>query len=112
MAAPINNHTMFAGETRTFTVTSRDDATGALIDFTSATIEWIVKDASGASVIDKTVGSGITVTATGVFTISLATAATSSLSGDYAHECVTVLADGTRATLFTGTLHVNPTLVP
>lgn len=107
--AEVNNYTMFAGETKTITVTSRDDDTNALIDFTSATIEWTLQQA-GTEVLNKTQASGISVTGTGIFTITLSSANTTGFSGEYGHECRATLQDGTVATLFTGTITILPTI--
>lgn len=110
MTVRAQDFTMFEEETRTLDVSAYDED-DALIDFSGATITWRVKDGN-TTILTKTVGSGITVTGTGTFSIALDSADTLGLSGDYQHECVAVLADTTRDTLFTGTLTVEPTLVP
>lgn len=109
MALDKQDFSIFAGETKTLSVTSTTESTGALIDFTGATITWILKNGS-TTVLTKTVGSGITVTGTGTFTIALTAVNTTGLSGFYQHECRTTLADGTVSTLFTGTMTAKPTL--
>lgn len=96
------NHQMVAGETKVFTVTCTNLATGALVDFSGAVITWKVKRGS-TTVLSKS-GS---VTGTGIFTITLAGSDTTSLSGRYSHECRATLGDGTVATLFTGDLVVD-----
>ena len=103
------NHEMRATETKVFTVTNVYTATDGLVSFTSATISWILKSNS-ATITTKTVGSGITVSAAGVFTITLATGDTTGCSGEYRHECVATLADGTVAALFDGIITISPLL--
>ena len=115
MAVEGQNHRMFAGETPTFTVGPvKNKSTGAIIDLTSATITWVVVQATPpySTIFTKTVGSGITVASptTGYFTITLTSSNTDALSGDYRHECRVVLADSTEAVIFTGSLVVMPTL--
>lgn len=105
MSTPVNNHVMFAGDTKVFTVTNRKESDNSLVDFTAATISWVMVQA-GTTALSKSVGSGIAVTATGIFTITLTSANTTSLSGDYQHEATATLADGTVATLFTGTIKI------
>jgi len=109
MAEYDQNHTMFAGETKTITCTNRVKSTNALIDFTAATITWVLKKGSTAE-LTKTTSSGISVTATGIFTITLTSANTSSLVGDYEHECRATLQDSSVVTLFSGVITIYPTI--
>ena len=111
MSTPTNNFTMVAGETMTLNVTSIYETTGALVDFTGATITWVMKQGS-TTILTKTVGVGITVTGLGTFDIALATGNTTGLSGEYQHECRATLADGTVTTLFRGTATLEPTIIP
>lgn len=113
MADTDQNITLYAGEIKTVSVTVTDLNAGAVEDLTSATISWKVKSGT-TTALSKTVGSGITLDSdptTGVFTISLQAADTSSLSGTYSHEARVTLSDGTVATLFTGQFRVIPTLI-
>lgn len=112
MAAPPQgrNDAFFSSETRVYSVTVRYRSDNTLVDLTGATITWIVKQGS-TTAYTKSVGSGIAVTGTGSFTITLTSSNTSTMSGAYTHECVVVLADGTRATVFTGMLQVATSLV-
>ncbi len=108
MAVTNQNHQMFAGETKSIAVTVTNEATGALVDFTAATVTWRIKRGS-TTILSKTVGAGITV---GTLTIALATGDSTSLSGNYSHELRATLADGTVTTLFTGMLFVLTTEIP
>lgn len=112
MATLNQNHSMFAGETKTFSVTCTSVSTGALVDFTAATITWsLFPNGSTTATLTKTVGAGITVTGTGTFTITLSASNTSSLLGTYIHQCRATLSDGTVTTLFSGTINVSATLI-
>lgn len=110
MAAQAQNFRLYAGETKTITVTATNEQTGALLDFSGATIVWKVKQGSTTILTKQTGGSGISVTGTGIFTITIDTGDTTSLSGNYPHECRATLADGTVATLLVGTMTVDTTL--
>ena len=89
MTATAQDLTMWAGDTKTLTVTVTDGA-GAAKNITSATISWKLLDEQGGTVrLTKTVGSGIALTTptSGIFTVSIATGYTSSLvAGKYYHE--------------------------
>lgn len=102
---------MFAGESRVFTVTCRKASDGSLVDFAAASsIAWAVYDKTGTALITKTLAGGTISQSSGVLTITLAAANTVGLSGDYRHQATTVLADGTDAVLFVGTLSIEPRL--
>ncbi len=104
---------VYAGEIRSIVVTVTNNNDRAVEDLTSASVSWKVKSGS-TTVISKSVGSGIALASdptTGVFTISLQAADTSSLSGVYAHEARVTLADGTIATVSVGRFIVRPTLI-
>lgn len=113
MAETNQNLTVWAGEIRSIVVTVWDLNTGAVEDLTSASVSWKVKRGSSTA-ISKSVGSGITLASdptTGVFTISLQAANTSSLEGEYQHEARVTLSDGTIATVLTGRFTVIATLI-
>lgn len=105
MAVTGQNHRMWSGETKVFTVTVTGCST-----LVGATITWLVKDPNGTTTLTKTVGSGITISSATVFTITLATGDTSSLSGMYPHEARGTLADSSVVTFFTGTLFIEDTI--
>lgn len=108
-----NDFTMFAGDSRTITVTVKNDQ-GAAVDITGATLKWqAAPSVSGAAVISKTSGSGIDLTSpsTGVFTITLDGADTDALGeGVFYHEAEMVLA-GDTSTVLTGSMVVEKTLI-
>lgn len=104
---------VYAGEIHTIYVTVTNNNNRAVEDLTGASVSWKLKSGT-TTVLSKTVGSGITLASdptTGVFTISLSAADTTSLSGAYRHEARVTLADGTIATVFTGRFTVQPTLI-
>lgn len=112
MALEGQDFTMYAGETKTLSVTGIVNvATGALVDFTGATpIKWVMYRA-GVLVVSKTLGAGITVAGLGALTIVTGLNSVTGLSGEYEHECRATLSDGTTATLFVGSATFKPTLV-
>lgn len=104
---------VYAGEIRSVVVTVTNNNDRAVEDLTGASVSWKVKSGT-TSILSKSVGSGITLASdptTGVFTISLQAADTSSLSGVYSHEARVTLADGTIATVSVGRFVVRPTLI-
>lgn len=104
---------IYAGEIRSIIVTVTNNNDRAVEDLTSATISWKVKSGT-TTAISKSVGSGIALASdptTGVFTISLQAADSTSLSGVYSHEARVTLSDGTIATVFVGRFVVRPTLI-
>ena len=109
MAIHDQNHTMSAGESKVFTATVRTRAANALVSFTSATITWRLKS-STATVLTKTTVSGISITSTGVFTITLDPADTVGFSGEYRHECRAVLSDTSVVVMFDGILFIEPSI--
>lgn len=110
MAIGSQDITLFAGETKVITDTVRTLSTGALTSFTGATSIIFTLKQAGAAVLTKTEGSGITVISTGVLTVTLTAANTTSLLGEYQYEIRATLSDGTVTTFTTGTITVNPTL--
>lgn len=111
MATTNQNFQMFADETKVLSFTVTNESTGALVDFTGATITFRVKRGS-TTLFSKTVGSGISVTGTGTFTVTIATGVTTSMSGNYSFECRATLGDGTVTTMATGTMQVLTTEIP
>ena len=115
MAETSQNLEIFAGEIHTFRcfVADKNNRERAA-DLTGATITWILKQGS-STILTKTVGSGITLATdptTGYFDVAWSAANGTSLSGVYDHEARVTLADGTIATVETGTLLVKLTKIP
>lgn len=101
------NIELYTGDDLDLRVTVTDENDAAL-DITSATATYTVKDAPGGASLftPKTVGSGIALTtpASGILTISIASANTRYARGDrdYFHELEIVLANGKTYTAFNG----------
>jgi hypothetical protein len=99
------NIQIFQGDTRTLTVTvyDRNDDVTSIAGATG--IKWVVyKRTTGTIYLEKSLGSGITITdgPNGLFEIALANADTINLLGKYNHECEFVDASNNVSTLFTG----------
>lgn len=79
------------------------------VDLSTATaIEYAAAvNATDASLITKTLGSGVTADSSTQATIALVPGDTSSLSGGYHHELRVTSADGDTAVVAVGTLTVN-----
>ena len=99
--------TMYAGDSKTLTVTVTDGA-GAAKNITSATITWKMLEEQGGTVkLTKTVGSGIALTtpSSGIFTVTIAAADTSAfLAGQYYHEAEVTDSGSLVSTVLTGTI--------
>lgn len=104
------NVEIYQGDTRTITVTVYD-SNDQIISITGAQgIKWVVyKRSSGVIYIQKSIGSGITITdgPNGVFEIVLANSDTLNLLGTYNHECELKDASGNISTIFTGYFKVT-----
>lgn len=94
---------MYAGDTKDIKV-SVTDPSGVLIDMTGSTIKWVLKKSPAITenVIEKTVGSGITIVSVGNITIRLNAVDTQSLSGNYYHGCELTDLLGNVSTLLIG----------
>lgn len=104
---------MFAGDTKILGVTAKD-AAGEVVDISGATIRWqLAKSVTTAALVEKATGDGITITdgAGGAFDIELDNADTEGLKGDHYHEAEVELADGTIATVLSGTVTIKRTLI-
>ena len=113
MAEKNQDFDIYAGEIHSLVVDVFDKNNyDVAIDLTSATVTWLLLSGS-TTVLTKTVGSGITLstTVTGRMTIALSAANSSSLSGAYTHQARATLSDGTIATIFLGTVTVNPSAI-
>lgn len=103
-----------AGDHLNLQVTATNPA-GTALDLTGAqTIKWQAfayskAVPSGAAVISKTLGSGITIinATSGRFDIGLVPGDTSALDGDYYHEAELTDAASKISTLFTGRMRVT-----
>lgn len=107
------NFVMTAGDSKTLVVTVRN-ADGDAVNITGATIKWQAARSYGkASVITKSTSSGISITdgTNGVFTVTLNTSDTDSLSGIYHHEAELTATDSTKSTVLVGTMKINPALI-
>lgn len=111
MPAIQQNFDMYAGETIQLPATITYASSGALVDFSAATITFRIKRGS-TTLLSKTVGSGITVTGSGTFTVTIDTGDTTSMSGNYSYEIRATLASGTVSTMIVGTIYVATTEVP
>jgi len=103
-----------AGDTKTIAVTVIEKDDGSATDITSATIAWKVAQSLRSPVlISKSTSDGISITSGtgGTFTITVNSADTSSLKGDYYHECQITFADSEIATVLKGKMTVSPGLV-
>lgn len=105
---------MFAGDTPTlgFTVA---DANGDPMDLNGATIRWQAARSvnSRPPLIEKSIGSGISVTnaALGQFDVALAATDTENLRGALYHEAEIIDDQGNVITVIAGTMTVTPTLI-
>lgn len=106
--------TMFAGDTKTLQVTVKDE-NGDAVDLTGASIRWQASRSVNKRPADleKSVGDGITITdaTAGRFDVTLDSADTEDLRGDFYHEAEVIDASGNVSTVFTGTLTIEPTLI-
>lgn len=104
------NFSMYAGDTKTLTVTVKD-ADGDAVAITSATIAWQALESIGEDIaISKSTASGIAITSAsgGIFTVSIVAGDTSFMSGDYYHEAQITFSDSSVMTVLTGTMTVIP----
>ena len=107
------NFSMFAGDDKTIQVTVTDPD-GDPVDLTSATIKWqAAKSLGKASAISKSTSSGITITdaANGEFEVTILDTDTDDLVGTYQHEAEVTFTDGTKSTVLSGTMRINPVVI-
>ena len=103
---------IYSGSSRSLLVTVTD-VNGNPVNLTGvATLTWALIQ-NGATVLTKTLASGVTVTGAiaGQATVALAAADTTALVGQYTHECRMVDSAGHSDVIFTGTLTVTKAYV-
>ena len=103
------NITMWSGDDKTISVTVNDE-NGAAQDITSFTASYVIaKYAGDTAIVTKTNNTGITLTtpASGILTIVLDAADTTSLGGLYHHELEITDTSSKVATAFIGILTIN-----
>lgn len=102
-----------AGNSRRLVIPIKD-AAGADAVLTGAAVNWWMGRSQWSSdthiLIKKSIGSGITVSGSTV-TVALTSSDTALPPGAYYHECSVVFADGSVATVSTGTFTLTPTIV-
>lgn len=101
---------MVAGDDQDLVVTVKNEA-GVVVDITGSTIKWAMKKTvNGQAQVSKTTTSGITLTtpSSGVFTISLGSVDTQTLSGRYYHEAELTNNIGKKKTIMTGFANIEP----
>lgn len=93
---------MVSGDSKDLNITATDGA-GAIIDITGVSdIKWqLFTPISGAAIISKTLGAGVTVTdaVAGEFSVSISPTDTDDLDGDYWHEVQITYSNGNIVTL-------------
>jgi hypothetical protein len=114
-AAPEQDFEMHQGDSKRLLVTVKTPA-GAVVSLVGAqSIKWWVakRVTSSVRLLEKSVGSGITVTnaAGGLLTIALNPADTKAVSGDYYHELEVIDSAGDIGTVLRGTVTILRALV-
>ena len=114
-AAPEFSFEMHQGDTKRLSVAVKDPDGNAVSLVGAQSIKWWVarKVTSTTRLLQKTVGTGITVTnaAGGLLTIAIDPADTVSVSGDYYHELEVIDSAGDIGTVLRGTMTVVRALV-
>jgi hypothetical protein len=103
----ITDFSMTRGDTKLIDVSVTEISDGSATTISGATINWkATKSHRSSAVISKaTGGSGIAITGTNTFRITLNAADTSSLTpGDYYHEAQVSFSDGEVATVLKGVM--------
>lgn len=104
---------VFAGTDATLTINGRD-ASNAAVSLSGKTIAWYVArpplHPDNTSAIFSKVGTA-TITASGVFTVTVDAADTTALEGDYAHQAKTTDGSSDVAVVCSGRFRVKPALV-
>lgn len=109
----ISDFNMVAGDSKTLVVTVKD-STGGPVNISGATISWkAARSLRKTPVISKAVNTGIIITngPDGEFTVTLDSADTDDLSGNYYHEAQVTATDGTISTVLRGTMKVDRALI-
>jgi len=119
MAAQRTDFAMFEGDSKTITVTVRDEA-AAVVDLSGFTIRWglsplVEGGFNPAATLSKdsetTGGIEITSAVGGVFVVTLDPDDTEALAGKYYHEAEVTDAAGNIATVLTGRITITPVLL-
>lgn len=101
------------GDTRVLRITIKDDDDVA-VDIAGADIKlWIAESVQGPALIEKSNGSGITITdaTSGQFEVTLESADTENLEGKYYFECEITDALGNISTPIKGTMKIVRALI-
>ncbi|WP_337102340.1 hypothetical protein [Paenibacillus sp. YIM B09110] len=103
MAAKNQNFEMFAGDTKSVTVTV------AGVDLTGSTVKWAAKKSiyNAEPDVYKDTTDGITLADEGKFVIALEPEDTAALSGTYYHEAEVTDATGNVSTVLSGKITIN-----
>lgn len=89
-----------------FDISATDADTGDDIDFTGASVKFVVKDESGCQVLSATIGSGITLSSSTVLEVQFTPTQMETLcAGSYKVGCVYSL-NGETDQLLTGTVSI------
>lgn len=100
MAIKNQTREMWEGEDITLPFSSLTDSAGNAIDFTGATISWKItsKRGSGDTILERTVGTGITIAVGGAsfeVVVDYSADIPSATPKVYYHQCQAVLSGGT-----------------
>lgn len=113
MTQTAQNFTMWAGDTKTLSISVQNSA-GNAQDITGATFNWALKIATGnrRTLLTKSSSDGITITnaTAGTLTVAIVTADTRSLKGTYTHELEMTDSAGNISTVLTGTVTINESI--
>lgn len=114
-AAPEFNFELHQGDTKNLVITVKDPTRTPVSLLGAQSVKWWVarRVTSTTKLLQKTVGSGITMTnaSAGIVTIRLDPADTVSVSGDYYHELEVIDSAGDIGTVLRGTMTVVRALV-
>lgn len=96
------DYTAYAGNDLTITVTATDDDGDAVVLVALADADYVIATGGSTVKVTKTLGSGITVNASGQVVIEIARADTLGLNGVYRHELTILDSQGVTTTLLYG----------
>ena len=111
----MSDFSMTAGDSKVLEVTVTD-ADGAAVDLSGAqTIRWHMSRSvnSRPATVEKALGAGITVTngPGGIFSVTLDSADTEDLRGDFVHEAEVIDEDGNVSTVLSGAVTISAALI-
>lgn len=104
-----------AGDTVTVRWTVKDRS-GALVDLSTYAITFVLSRAKtltladGSPILTKTVGSGITINSTGLFTVTLSASETTNLLGNFIYNVKLTDGSGNVTTIAYGPMEVQQSL--